>query len=167
VCDFIGLNDFKMFMNENILCKKLRIIAGIENVGKAEYIAKRFLKEWVDVVLSCKFAVKEKILVMKDIDTERIFIHGFCYNGKERGWYRRKIKESLVHEFDKYGDLIFAPEVFCPQKLITDFGMNSNADELTAKIPSAKFILIPRRDHISVVPDKRFKREVLIFLEEN
>ena len=42
-----------------------------------------------------------------------------------------------------------------------------NADELIAKIPSAKFILIPRRDHISVVPDKRFKKEVLIFLEEN
>jgi len=42
-----------------------------------------------------------------------------------------------------------------------------NTDELIAKIPSAKFILIPRRDHISVVPDKRFKKEVLIFLEEN
>ena len=41
-----------------------------------------------------------------------------------------------------------------------------NADELIAKIPSAKFILIPRRDHISVVPDKRFKREVLSFLKE-
>ncbi len=43
----------------------------------------------------------------------------------------------------------------------------ANADELIAKIPRAKFILIPRRDHISVVPDKRFKREVLKFLEEN
>ena len=42
-----------------------------------------------------------------------------------------------------------------------------NADELIAKIPSAKFILIPRRDHISVIPDKRFKREVLSFLEDN
>ena len=154
-------------MNENMLSGKLRVIAGIENVGKAEYITKRFLEEWVDVVLSCKNAVKEKIMVIKDLDTERILIHGFCYSGKERGWYRRKVKGSLVHEVDKYGDLIFAPEVFCPQKLITDFGMNSNADELTAKIPSAKFILIPRRDHISVVPDKRFKREVLTFLEEN
>jgi len=42
-----------------------------------------------------------------------------------------------------------------------------NAGELVAKIPSAKFILIPRRDHISVIPDKRFKREVLSFLEDN
>ena len=41
-----------------------------------------------------------------------------------------------------------------------------NADDLIATIPRAKFILIPRRDHISVVPDKRFKREVLSFLEE-
>jgi len=111
-------------MNENMLSGKLRVIAGIENVGKAECIAKRFLKEWVDVVISCKFAVKEKILVMKDMDTERIFIHGFCYSGKERGWYRRRVKESLVHEVDKYGDLIFTPELFHPQKLITDFEMN-------------------------------------------
>ena len=115
-------------MNENILIGKLKVIAGIENVGKAEYIAKRFLKEWVNVVLSCKFAVSEKVLVIKDVDTEKILIHGFCYSGKERGWYRRNVKGSLVHEVDKYGDLIFAPEVVCPQKLITSFGMNSNLE---------------------------------------
>jgi hypothetical protein len=118
-------------MNENILCKKLRIIAGIENVGKAECIAKRFLKEWVDVVISCGEYVNEKILVIKDLDTERILIHGFCYIGKERGWYRRKIKESLVHEVDKYGDLIFVEEVYHPQRSISDFsnsGMNSNLE---------------------------------------
>ncbi len=117
-----------MFMNENILCGKLRVIAGITNIEKAECIAKRFLKEWVDVVISCDGYVDEKILVMKDIDTGRVFIHGFCYSGKERGWYRRRVNQSLVHEVDKYGDLIFAPEVFCPQKLITDFEMNSNLE---------------------------------------
>jgi len=115
-------------MNENMLSGKLRVIAGIENVGKAECIAKRFLKEWVDIVLSCDGYVNEKIFVMKDLDTERILINGFCYTGKERGWYNRKIKESLVHEVDKYGDLIFTPEVFHPQKSITDFGMNSNLE---------------------------------------
>ncbi len=72
-------------MNETKLIGKLKVIAGIENMGKAEFIAKRFLKEWVDVVLSCDGMVNEKILVMKDIDTERIFINGFCYTGKERG----------------------------------------------------------------------------------
>jgi len=115
-------------MNENKLMGKLKVIAGIENMGKAEFIAKRFLEEWKSVVESCKFAVKEKILVIKDVDTEKILIHGFCYSGKERGWYRRNVKGSLVHEVDKYGDLIFAPEVFCPQKLVTDFGMNSNLE---------------------------------------
>ena len=157
--DFIGLDDFNMFMNENILIRKLRIIAGITNVEKAEFIAKRFLKEWVDVVLSCgeyvnstfiKSGVKseslsqnlyEKILVTNDLDTERILIHGFCYTGKERGWYGRKVKESLVHEVDKYGDLIFAELVFHPQKSITDFsnsGVNSNL-EVNSKNYSAFF----------------------------
>ena len=117
-----------MFMNENMLSGKLRVIAGIENVGKAECIAKRFLKEWVDIVLSCDGYVNEKIFVMKDLDTERILINGFCYTGKERGWYNRKIKESLVHEVDKYGDLIFAELVYHPQRSITDFGMNSNLE---------------------------------------
>ena len=126
--DFIGFDKFKMFMNENILCKKLKVIAGIENVGKAEFIAKRFLKEWVDVVLFCNGNVNEKILVIKDVDTERILINGFCFYGKERGWYSRKVKGSLIHEVDKYGDLIFAPEVFHPQKYITDFGMNSTLE---------------------------------------
>ena len=115
-------------MNESKLMGKLKVIAGIEHIGKAEFIAKRFLEEWKDVVKSCKFGVKEKIMVIKDIDTERILIHGFCYSGKECGWYKRKVKGSLVHEVDKYGDLIFAPEVVCPQKLITDFGMNSNLE---------------------------------------
>jgi len=82
VFDFIGLNEFRIFMNENMLSKKLKVVAGIENVEKAEYIAKIFLKEWVDVVLSCNGNVNKKILVMKDIDTGRVFIHGFCYTGK-------------------------------------------------------------------------------------
>jgi len=66
---------------------------------------------------------------VKDVDTGRIFIHGFCYTGKERGWYRRRVKQSLVHEINMYGDLIFTPEVYHPQKSITDFApleMNSN-----------------------------------------
>ncbi len=129
--DFIGLSEFKKFMNESILIKKLKVVAGITNVEKAEFIAKRFLKEWVDVVISCGEYVNEKILVIKDLDTERILIHGFCYSGKERGWYRRKIKESLVHEVDKYGDLIFVEEVYHPQRSISDFsnsGMNSNLE---------------------------------------
>ena len=115
-------------MYESKLIGKLKAIAGIEHIGKAEFIAKRFLEEWGNVIKSCKFAVNEKIMVIKDIDTERILIHGFCYSGKDRGWYKRKVKGSLVHEVDKYGDLIFAPEVVCPQKIITDFGMNSNLE---------------------------------------
>ena len=83
--DFIGLSEFKKFMNESILIKKLKVVAGIINVEKAERIAKRFLKEWVDVVISCDGYVNEKILVTNDLDTERILIHGFCYTGKERG----------------------------------------------------------------------------------
>ena len=120
-----------MFMNVNILCKKLRIIAGIENYGKAEYIASRFLEEWIDVVVSCGVSVEEKIFVMKDIARERIFIHGFCYIGKERDWYKRKVIQSLVHEIDKYGELVFIPEVFHPQRSITDFApmeMKSNLE---------------------------------------
>ncbi len=157
--DFIGLSEFKKFMNENILCEKLRVIAGITNVEKAERIAKRFLKEWVDVIISCdgyvnstfiKSGVKseslsqnlyEKILVTNDLDTERVLIHGFCYTGKERGWYGRKVKESLVHEVDKYGDLIFVEEVYHPQRSITDFsnsGMNSNL-EMSSKNYSVFF----------------------------
>ncbi len=107
----------------------MKDVAGIINVEEDERIEKRFLKEWLDVVISCDGYVNEKILVTNDLDTERILIHGFCYTGKERGWYGRKVKESLVHEVDKYGDLIFTPEVSHPQKSITYFsnsGVNSN-----------------------------------------
>ena len=39
-------------------------------------------------------------------------------------------------------------------------------DELAAAIPGARMVLIPDRDHITVVPDQRFKDEVLAFLRE-
>lgn len=48
-----------------------------------------------------------------------------------------------------------------------DTANGTQLDELIAAIPSAKLILIPNRDHISVVPDRRFKKEVLIFLGSN
>lgn len=40
------------------------------------------------------------------------------------------------------------------------------ADELAAAIPGARLVMIPDRDHLTVVPDQRFKEEVLAFLEE-
>jgi len=40
-----------------------------------------------------------------------------------------------------------------------------NVDELAATIPGAKLILIHRRNHLSVIPDRRFKKEILSFLE--
>ena len=90
-----------------------------------------YSKEISEYVNEKILVTKEKILVTNDLDTERVLINGFCYTGKERGWYRRKIKESLVHEVDKYGDLIFAEEVYHPQRSITDFsnsGVNSNLE---------------------------------------
>ena len=40
-----------------------------------------------------------------------------------------------------------------------------NVDELAATIPGAKLVLIQRRNHLSVIPDRRFKKEILSFLE--
>ncbi len=47
-----------------------------------------------------------------------------------------------------------------------DTANGTQLDELTSTIPGAKLILIPNRDHFSVIPNRRFKREVLKFLEE-
>ncbi len=41
-----------------------------------------------------------------------------------------------------------------------------NPEEVGAAIPGAKVVIIPATDHLSVVPDQRFKDEVLAFLEE-
>lgn len=41
-----------------------------------------------------------------------------------------------------------------------------SADELAAAIPGARVLLIPDRDHVSVVPDQRFKEGVVQFLKE-
>jgi len=71
-------------------------------------------------------------------------------------------KSSLIVDFGGPG----LTDIVIPILIVNGEKDPGNTDELIAKIPSAKFILIPRRDHISVVPDKRFKREVLKFLEE-
>jgi pimeloyl-ACP methyl ester carboxylesterase len=39
-------------------------------------------------------------------------------------------------------------------------------DEVAAAIPGSRMVKIPDRDHITVVPDQRFKDEVLAFLRE-
>ena len=41
-----------------------------------------------------------------------------------------------------------------------------NPDQLAAAIPGARLVIIPDRDHLTVVPDPRFKQEVLAFLEQ-
>lgn len=41
----------------------------------------------------------------------------------------------------------------------------TNPEELAAAIPGARLVMIPNRDHLTVVPDPRFKEEVLAFLE--
>jgi len=53
--------------------------------------------------------------------------------------------------------------------LIVDGGndvLATNPDELAAGIPGARLVIIPDRDHLTVVPDSRFKEEVLAFLEQ-
>jgi len=40
-----------------------------------------------------------------------------------------------------------------------------SVDDLAATIPGAKLILIENRNHLTVIPAKRFKKEVLSFLE--
>jgi pimeloyl-ACP methyl ester carboxylesterase len=53
--------------------------------------------------------------------------------------------------------------------LIVDGGndvLARNPDELAAAIPGARLVIIPDRDHLTVVPDPRFKEEVLGFLEQ-
>ena len=42
-----------------------------------------------------------------------------------------------------------------------------SADELVAAIPGARLIEIPDRDHLTVVPDRRFKEAVVSFLTAN
>jgi non-heme chloroperoxidase len=39
-------------------------------------------------------------------------------------------------------------------------------NEVAAAIPGARMVIIPDRDHLSVVPDERFKAVVVAFLEE-
>ena len=39
-------------------------------------------------------------------------------------------------------------------------------DELATAIPGARLVKIPERDHITVVPDPRFKETVVHFLTE-
>jgi pimeloyl-ACP methyl ester carboxylesterase len=41
----------------------------------------------------------------------------------------------------------------------------TNPGELAATIPGARLVMIPGRDHLTVVPDPRFKEEVLAFLK--
>jgi pimeloyl-ACP methyl ester carboxylesterase len=41
----------------------------------------------------------------------------------------------------------------------------TNPEELAAAIPGARLVMIPGRDHLTVVPDPRFKEEVLAFLQ--
>jgi pimeloyl-ACP methyl ester carboxylesterase len=41
-----------------------------------------------------------------------------------------------------------------------------NPDQLAAAIPGARLVIIPDRSHLTVVPDPRFKQEVLAFLEQ-
>jgi pimeloyl-ACP methyl ester carboxylesterase len=53
--------------------------------------------------------------------------------------------------------------------LIVDGGndvLATNPDELAAGIPGARLVIIPDRDHLTVVPDPRFKEEVLAFLAQ-
>jgi pimeloyl-ACP methyl ester carboxylesterase len=53
--------------------------------------------------------------------------------------------------------------------LIVDGGndiLATNPDELAAGIPGASLVIIPDRDHLTVVPDPRFKERVLAFLAE-
>jgi pimeloyl-ACP methyl ester carboxylesterase len=53
--------------------------------------------------------------------------------------------------------------------LIVDGGndiLAINPDELAAGMPGARLVIIPDRDHLTVVPDPRFKEEVLAFLAE-
>ena len=42
----------------------------------------------------------------------------------------------------------------------------TGAAELASRIPGARFLDLPGRDHMSAVPDRRFKRAALEFLEE-
>jgi hypothetical protein len=41
-----------------------------------------------------------------------------------------------------------------------------NPDQLAAAIPGARLVVTPDRDHLTVVPDPRFKKEVSAFLEQ-
>ena len=53
--------------------------------------------------------------------------------------------------------------------LIVDGGndvLARNPDELAAAIPGARLVVIPNRDHLTVVPDPRFKKEVSAFVEQ-
>ena len=44
--------------------------------------------------------------------------------------------------------------------------LSQDADGLAAAIPGAKLVTIPDTNHLSVVPDPRFKEEALAFLEQ-
>ena len=79
---------------------------------------------------------------------------------------------QLAHETDSIIEIggTGLTEVQIPVLIVNgekDTANGPQLDELTATISGAKLILIPNRDHLSVVPDKRFKKEVLIFLGSN
>ena len=42
----------------------------------------------------------------------------------------------------------------------------AGADATVAAIPGAKLVTIPNRDHLTLVPDQRFKDAVLAFLRQ-
>jgi len=44
--------------------------------------------------------------------------------------------------------------------------LSQDADGLAAAIPGAKLVTIPDTNHLSVVPDPRFKEKVLAFLKQ-
>ena len=67
------------------------------------------------------------------------------------------------------GDRASLAQIDLPALIVIGEGdaLVGSTDELAAAIPSARLVTIPDRDHLTVVPDSRFKEAVLQFLGES
>ena len=107
-------------MMESILEEKLRILAEVVDIEKRELISKEFLAGWKEVSKKYGVKVQEKILVYKDEEDGRVFIHGFYYHGNEFHWFER-VKESMVYVYEVNGELMKDKQIDDLQKNVFDF----------------------------------------------
>jgi pimeloyl-ACP methyl ester carboxylesterase len=75
---------------------------------------------------------------------------------------------AAVNQSNRFSDLDALRDVTLPVLIVVgeNDSLVGGAEPLARAIPTARLITIPDRDHLTVVPDQRFKKAVVEFLSE-